>query len=98
MTGFLCTLTLMSLVASTYLSTACFCIVRRMTKATPWSIAIAVIAIAALGAYAFIESVAAVYFWLIEHYSPLSFHISPTIALLTLLAAIVLDNVPRLRV
>lgn len=98
MTSILCTLTVVALIASAYLSSACFFIVRRMNKTTPWSIAISVIAIAALGAYAFLESITAVTYWLVERYSPLYFHISPSVAICTVIAAIVLDSMPRLRV
>lgn len=50
-------LSILTFVASVYLSVACFCIIRRMTKQTAWSLAIAIIAIAGLGAYGLIESV-----------------------------------------
>jgi hypothetical protein len=96
MTIILCALTLLTLFASSYLSAACFNIVRRMTKQTPWSIAIAIISLAALGAYGFLESFSAVTLWLFANFSILTFHVSPGVAISTLIAAVILQMHPRI--
>lgn len=92
------TLTVLAFISSVYLSSACFCIVRRMNRATPWSLAIAIISIAALGAYAFLESFVAIAQWAIANYSPLGSHLPPLVAIATVIAAIVLENMPELNV
>jgi hypothetical protein len=98
MSYFLSTLTIISFIASMHLSTACFSIVRRMSKLTPWSVALAITALAALGAYTLVESASAIYSWASGYYSPATFHVSPLAALLTLLVTIILDSIPRLNV
>jgi hypothetical protein len=96
MTTMLCTLTLLTLIASTYLSTACFNIVRRMSKQTPWSLAIAIISVAALGAYGFLESLRAVALWLFANFPVLSFHIDPGVGIVTLIVAVIFALNPRI--
>jgi uncharacterized oligopeptide transporter (OPT) family protein len=49
---------LLTLTASCYLSFACFCIIHRMTRRTPWSLCIAIASIAALGAFGLLQSMA----------------------------------------
>jgi len=86
MTFLLC---IVSLVASTYLSIACFFIIQRMTKRTAWSLALAVIAVAALGAYGFLESLA--------YLAGLVGEVSPLVSAACVVTAIVFLNIPRIR-
>jgi hypothetical protein len=79
---------LATLIASSYLSVACFCIIQRMNDRTPWSLALPIIAIAALGAYGFIESIA--------YLSGAVPFITPIITIATVIAALLLLALPRI--
>lgn len=81
-------LTILTLIAASYLSVACFCIIHRMSERTPWSLAIAIITIAALAAYAFLECVA--------YLSGTVTHITPVVMLATAIAAMVFTQFPRI--
>jgi hypothetical protein len=94
----LCFMTVITLVVSAYLSSTCFNIVRRMRKETPWILAIVIIAIAALGAYAFLESLQAIALWIVAKYTVFYVHVSPGIAFATFLASVVLKLHPRIDV
>ena len=79
---------MVTLIASSYLSIACFSIIQRMSNVTPWSLAIPVIAIAALGAYGFLESVA--------YLAGAVPYITPLITAGTIIAAAALSMLPRI--
>jgi hypothetical protein len=83
-------LAVVTLVAASYLSFACFCIIHRMSDRTKWSLATAIIMIAGLGAYGWLQSLA-----YILGAVPV---LKPALVAATLTAAAVLRLCPRIQV
>lgn len=79
---------LLTMTASSYLSVACFCIIHRMNRDTPWSLALPILTIAALGAYGFLESVA--------YLAGAVSYITPVVTIATVIAALLLLALPRI--
>jgi hypothetical protein len=85
MTQFISVLTF---IAACYLSVACFCIIHRMTSRTRWSLALPIIGLGGIGAYALIESASC-----LVGASPA---LKPLLIVLTLAGAVVLLLFPRI--
>lgn len=83
---------LVTILAASYVSYACYSIVYRMTKRTPWSLAFAVIGMAAVALYSLVEGLACVASFALGYYP----NIRPLMFTATIGAAVLLLLCPRI--
>jgi uncharacterized membrane protein HdeD (DUF308 family) len=87
------TYALVTLLAASYVSYVCFYIVYRMSKRTPWSLALTVIGLAGLAGSSFVDSVICIASFVAGFYP----NIKPFMFALTIGAAVVLLVCPRIQ-